>query len=107
MSVHFPETFEELKQIINENDTVVVKFGADWCMPCKAMAPILDNISKEYDSIKFLSVDIDSEGMEEILKVHNILSLPTTMKFVKGEVTSTGVGALNKHQLVDLLSNEG
>ena len=51
------EQFE--KEVINERGVVFVDFYATWCMPCKTMAPIIEEISKEYKEVKFVKIDID------------------------------------------------
>ena len=50
---------EELKQVLDNNEYVVLKFGAEWCGPCKQIAPVLEQLADEYqDRIKYVSIDV-------------------------------------------------
>jgi thioredoxin 1 len=74
--------------ILNESDfditsgVCVVKFWATWCAPCKRLSPVLDKIEKEFESIKFLSVDVDQ--VPSIAQKHKVRMLPTILVFKNG-----------------------
>lgn len=90
------EQFE--KEVINERGVVFVDFYATWCMPCKTMAPIIEEISKEYKEVKFVKIDIDKN--EELAIKYNVMSIPTMLVMKNGEVTKTFVGVTNKENIV-------
>ena len=90
------EQFE--KEVINERGVVFVDFYATWCMPCKTMAPIIEEISKEYKEVKFVKIDIDKN--EELAIKYNVMSIPTMLIMKNGEVTKTFVGVTNKENIV-------
>lgn len=84
-------------QDIVSDTPVLVKFGAEWCGPCKSIAPLLEELSKDYDGkVKFLSVDIDGTS---IAQKFNIRGVPTILIFKGGEVVNTIVGAQPKGRL--------
>lgn len=77
---------------------VLVKFGAEWCGPCKQIAPVLEELSSEYaDRIKFLSVDIDEAPA--IAPRFGIRGVPTILIFRDGQVINTLVGNQAKGRL--------
>lgn len=90
------EQFE--KEVINERGVVFVDFYATWCMPCKTMAPIIEEISKEYKEVKFVKIDINKN--EELAIKYNVMSIPTMLIMKNGEVTKTFVGVTNKENIV-------
>ena len=85
------KTFEA--EVINSKEPVVVDFFAEWCGPCKAMAPALDQVAKEMaGKVKVVKVDVDQ--CPEITQKYRIQAMPTLMVFKDGKVASTNVGAL-------------
>ena len=84
MSLPTPVTDQDFDQEVLEADTVVlVDFWAEWCGPCKMVAPVLDDLSQEYDGkIKFTKVDVD-ENPETAMK-YGIRSIPTLLVFKGG-----------------------
>ena len=83
---------------------VLVDFWADWCGPCKMIAPILDEIATEYgDRLKICKLDIDEN--QETPPKYGIRGIPTLMLFKDGEVSATKVGALSKSQLAAFLDS--
>jgi len=73
-----------------EHDLVVVKFGAVWCGPCKAMAPMLEKAAEEFPGISVVEVDVDKSPA--LAAQFNIRSLPTVVAFKKGQVMWGKVG---------------
>ena len=81
------------EEVVKSERPVLVDFYADWCGPCKAMAPVLDQLSKEYDGkVKFVKVDTDDN--QELAGQFGIMSIPTMMFFSKGKVEDMLVGAV-------------
>jgi thioredoxin 1 len=96
MSLPTPVTDQDFDQEVLEADTVVlVDFWAEWCGPCKMVAPVLDDLSQEYDGkIKFTKVDVD-ENPETAMK-YGIRSIPTMLVFKGGAPVDQVVGAVPK-----------
>ena len=99
--VHVTESnFEE--EVVNSDVPVLVDFWAEWCGPCKMIAPILDEIAKEYgEKIKICKIDVDSNP--EIAPKFGIRGIPTLIMFKDGNAESTKVGAVSKSQLVEFV----
>lgn len=96
MEIENAEQFEQ--EVISENGTVFVDFYATWCMPCKVMSPMIEEIAKEHKEVKFVKVDIDKN--EELAIKYNVMSIPTMLVMKNGEVTKTLVGIVSKESIV-------
>lgn len=96
LEIENAEQFE--KEVINESRVVFIDFYATWCMPCKTMTPIIEEIAREYPEVKFVKIDIDKN--EELAIKYNVMSIPTMLIMKNGEVTKTFIGVINKESIV-------
>ena len=88
--------------VLNADIPVLVDFWAEWCGPCKMIAPILDEIATEYAGrLKVCKVDVDANP--EIPPRFGIRGIPTLILFKGGSAEATKVGALSKSQLVEFI----
>ena len=88
--------------VINSSEPVLLDFWAEWCGPCKMIAPILDDIAKEYaGKVKVAKINIDEN--QQTPAQFGVRGIPTLMIFKNGSVEATKVGALSKSQLVAFL----
>lgn len=93
------ENAEQFQQeVIEKRGVVFVDFYATWCMPCKVMSPIIEEIAKEHKDVEFVKIDIDKN--EELAIKYNVMSIPTMLIIKNGEVTKTFIGITNKENIV-------
>ena len=95
-------TFEE--EVINSDQPVLVDYWADWCGPCKMIAPILDEITEDYaGKLKVAKLNIDENPATP--PKFGIRGIPTLMLFKDGHVEATKVGAMSKSQLTAFIDS--
>jgi thioredoxin 1 len=85
-------------EVLQSEAPVIVDFWAEWCGPCRAVSPILEQIAEERaDELRVVKVNIDEEP--ELQQRYGILSIPTILLFKGGEPTAAAVGAQPKRML--------
>ena len=91
---------EELNKLISENSNVIVKFGAPWCGPCKAMIPILKDIEENHN-IKVIDIDIDVDEDFELASEYKIRSIPALYYYKDGVKVDSTVGTVTKEKIIE------
>jgi thioredoxin 1 len=89
------QTFEQ--EVLGSEQPVLVDFWAEWCGPCHAIAPVLDQIAGEHDDLKVVKLNIDEEPA--VAQRYGVMSIPTLILFKDGEPQAAAVGAMPKSML--------
>ena len=95
------ETFKS--EVLEQTKLVLVDFWAEWCGPCKQIAPTLEEIAEKYsENLSVCKVDVDSN--RELAMQYNVRSIPSLMIFKKGEMVDSLIGAVSLEELEDLVT---
>ena len=93
------QNFEQ--EVLQSDKPVLVDFYADWCGPCKMMAPVIEEIAGEADDVKVGKLNIDNEM--EIAQKYGVMSIPTLIVFRDGKEGKRDLGAKPKKAVLDML----
>ncbi len=92
---------EEFEQVKND-DIAVIDFSAEWCGPCKMLAPVMEEVSEELgDSVSFYNIDVDQNM--DIAQQYRIVSIPALLVLKKGEKVDMQIGFQPKDGVVDFI----
>jgi thioredoxin 1 len=87
------------QEVLQHKGLVFVDFFAEWCGPCKATTPIIEDLAKEMTDIKFIKVDVDQNS--DLATQYSVFSIPTFMIFKDGQPAHQFVGAMGKEGFVE------
>ncbi len=94
------ENFE--REVLEAKQPVLVDFGADWCAPCRAIGPVVDELAAEFQARAIVGkVDVDEQ--QELARRYGIRSIPSLLFFNGGELAERVAGVLSKRQLAEKL----
>ncbi len=95
------ENFES--EVLQSDLPVLVDFWAEWCVPCRMLSPVVDQIAQEYaDKVKVAKLNVDE--CPETAQKYTIQSIPTLMVFKNGEVASKNIGVIPKRNIEEMLA---
>ena len=96
------QSFEQ--EVLNSEIPVLIDYWAEWCGPCKMIAPVLEELAAEYgDKLKIAKLNIDENP--ETPPKYGIRGIPTLMLFKNGNVEATKIGAVSKSQLSEFIDS--
>lgn len=94
------ENYEE--EVLKSEKPVLIDFYADWCGPCKMMAPVIDEIAQQKaDSVKVGKVNVDEN--QDLAREYGVMSIPTIIILKNGTVEKTFVGVRDKSEILDAI----
>ena len=106
MKVLHIESSEQFKSDILKSDRLcLVDFWADWCVPCKIMAPIIDQLAEETD-LPVVIAKVNVDECQEVATKYKIQSIPTVLFFQNGTVVNKSVGVRSKSVLEQMIQNQ-
>ena len=92
---------DNFSEIINSGKTVLLDFYADWCGPCRMVAPVLHDIAEEHPEYVIGKINVDNEPA--LARQFNVMSIPMLVVIKDGKVAESSVGAKNKAQILKML----
>ncbi|NCO64714.1 MAG: thioredoxin [Flavobacteriales bacterium] len=93
---------QSFNNIINDDHLVLVDFFAEWCGPCKTLAPILKDVKKEFgEQLKIIKVDVDKNQM--VSSKYQVRGVPTMILFKKGKLLWRQSGVLDKNSIISII----
>ena len=94
-------TENEFEDTINENKLVLIDFYAQWCPPCKMLAPILEEVQKAMQDVLIVKIDVDQN--EAISRKFKIMSIPNMILFKDGEMVESVVGLKDQTYIMEMI----
>ncbi len=99
-------TKENYEEVLSKGLPVVIDFWAEWCAPCRAIAPIVDELAEEYDGkVIVCKCDVADDGIEDIVAQYRVRNIPTLVFLKDGKPVDHHVGQLTKDALKTKIEN--
>ncbi|MDE5756769.1 MAG: thioredoxin [Clostridia bacterium] len=89
------------KEVVESDKPVLIDFWASWCMPCKMLSPVVDEVAEENPQIKVCKVNVDKEG--ELAGAFNVSSIPMLVVIKDKQVVDTSIGVIPKAKILQMI----
>lgn len=89
------------EEVLNSKTKVLVDFNAEWCGPCRMLAPVLDKYALEHDNVKIVSINVDNNN--ELARKYNVFSIPCLVVIKDGKELDRTVGLISRTEIDDLI----
>ncbi|MBE5954923.1 MAG: thioredoxin [Lachnospiraceae bacterium] len=89
------------QEVLESSKPVLLDFWATWCMPCRMLSPILDEIAEETDEFKICKINVDEEG--DLALQYKVMSIPTLVVMKNGVEVERSLGVIPKDDVLDLM----
>jgi len=89
------------KEVLESKGTVLVDFWAPWCMPCRMLSPIVDEVGEEVSSAKIAKINVDEQ--ESLAARYDVMNIPTLIVFKDGKEVNRSVGVIPKNDILNML----
>ena len=93
----------EFDELLNSGKTFVCDFWASWCGPCRMLAPVMEEVSEEFEEAEFIKVNVDDN--EELASRYGVMSIPFVAIFEDGKLKAKSVGYLPAEQMKEFIDN--
>lgn len=90
------------KEVLQNEKEVLIDFYADWCGPCKMLAPIIEEIAKENEKVKVVKINVDES--EDLAMKYQVMSIPTLIIMKKGKIIKRTVGLVEKDEILNMIN---
>lgn len=97
------KTIEDFENYSTNTDILVLKFGAEWCGPCRSLKPILEKLSNNIENVLFAEADV--EEAEELAGQFGVMNIPVTFIFKGGEMVDRIVGLKTESELEEIIKS--
>lgn len=91
------------QEVLSSDKPVLVDFWAEWCMPCRMLSPVVDEVANENSAVSVGKINVDEQP--ELAAQFGVMSIPTLIVFKNGEAVQRSVGVIPKAQVEALLTN--
>lgn len=92
---------QEFKDLVSNNEVVFVDFFANWCGPCKMLAPIVEQLADKHPEVKVVKIDVDQE--QSLAMEYQVQSIPTLITFKNGQPVARQLGFMPLEALEDMI----
>ena len=90
------------KEVLQNEKEVLIDFYADWCGPCKMLAPIIEEIAKENEKVKVVKINLDES--EDLAMKYQVMSIPTLIIMKNGQIIKRSVGFVEKDEILNMIN---